>query len=910
MLSLLGWIVVIGVVFLFLKSRTDSFNNKATSSALQVGTTYQRRSPELSETQRAQFIEIVNQKIEAINTANREFGNFLNYETGYFANHSWRLWENNFSELYEAIKDVPYKRLDLKPDEEQAIATFIQQMQTGDKERERYNQEFIHAELQKYEDFFDDIEGRKLDNQQRKAIIIDDDNNLVVAGAGSGKTTTIAGKVSYLLERYNVCPQDILLISFTRKACGEMKRRIKKKMNINIDVMTFHKLGKEIIAEVEGSQPNIFTENHLQDLLRTFFEELLEQPEYLYKIVQYFVEYLKPYKPQEAFQNLGAYIQYLQENKLESFKRKKGLKEGNQTLRKEIMKSAEEVAIANFLFLNNVNYQYEEPYRYLTASRRFRQYMPDFYLPEHDIYIEHFGVIDKNGNVPAWFADEGESYVEAKQRYNEGMLWKRKIHKTHETILLETYSYQKKEGTLFEHLRQQLESHNVTLTPKTPYEIWKIISEVEEEEVILFLELIQTFLALFKSNNYSIDDLVSKNLYTDDPVEQQRNNAFLEIFQPIYEKYNAVLRKRHEIDFSDMINKATAYVKAGKYHKPYAYIIVDEFQDISIGRSQLIQAIREINPPCKLFCVGDDWQSIYRFAGSDISLFTQFEEYFGYTKKSYIETTYRFGSDLIELSGDFILKNPNQLPKALNSFQATQKTPHELLYYKKSYSAGEEGGVSTDDTKTLRKALSKIAGKARKERKPSVLILGRYGFDIRPIQDDIENFTVKYNRTTGTSKITYHHYENLKIEFLTVHKSKGLEADYVIIINCHSGKYGFPCEVSDDPTLNLVLTLEDQYENGEERRLFYVAMTRAKRGLYFLVDTNYKSKFIAEIEGEVVEEEKKTGEKCPICKTGDLLERTGRYGEFYGCSNYPFCTYTKSRQQSQISDIADDDLNW
>ena len=414
--------------------------------------------PEISETKKAQFIELINQNIKEINTANYEFGSLLNYEAGYFANHPYQLWNEKHGLLYKLIKDIPFKRLNLKHDLEQTVTDFHHYMQNGTLTRSEYNQSFVQAELLKYEAFFNDIEGIKLDEQQRKAIIIDDDNNLVIAGAGSGKTTTIAGKVSYIMERYKVHPKDILLISFTSKACGEMNRRIKDKMGIYIDVMTFHKIGKEIIAEVESKQPNIFDKNMLNPLLESFIKELLDDSEYLCKIAEYFIEYLKPYRSQEKFQHFGAYIQYLKDNKLESFSRKLAIKEMNKTYRKEIMKSAEEVAIANFLFLNNVDYQYEEPYQYSIANRFFRQYKPDFYLPEYDIYIEHFAWIDRNRNVPKWFASEGEPYIEAKRRYNEGITRKRSIHIEYETTLIETYSYQKKEGILLEYLKKQLES--------------------------------------------------------------------------------------------------------------------------------------------------------------------------------------------------------------------------------------------------------------------------------------------------------------------------------------------------------------------------------------------------------------------------------------------------------------------
>ncbi|MGH4121862.1 MAG: UvrD-helicase domain-containing protein [Clostridium sp.] len=262
-------------------------------------------------------------------------------------------------------------------------------------------------------------------------------------------------------------------------------------------------------------------------------------------------------------------------------------------------------------------------------------------------------------------------------------------------------------------------------------------------------------------------------------MKKGRNDIFINLTAPIYEAYNNELIINDEIDFSDMINKATKYVLEGKFNKKYSYIIVDEYQDISLARYNLIKAIKELNNS-KLFCVGDDWQSIYRFAGSDVNLFVNFDQYFGFTEKTYIETTYRFNKSLIDLSGKFLLKNKGQVKKKLKSFNDNDDLSYELLY----------GDKKSELTILLKERLNSIPLKS------TVALLGRYKDDLKFLLDD--NFRYRYDSHLGKGIISYKNRVDLQIEFLTVHKSKGLQADYVFIVNNSNGKQGFPSKMEDD----------------------------------------------------------------------------------------------------------------
>lgn len=248
------------------------------------------------------------------------------------------------------------------------------------------------------------------------------------------------------------------------------------------------------------------------------------------------------------------------------------------------------------------------------------------------------------------------------------------------------------------------------------------------------------------------------------------------IFQPVYERYIEELKNLSQIDFTDAILQATEMCRTS-HPVEYDFIIVDEFQDISVDRYNFLKVLRESNPPAKLYCVGDDWQSIYRFSGSDMALFNQFPDFFGHTDINKIETTYRFGEPLVSLSSQFIQRNGAQIKKDIHPFNSEAKT--ELYFY--GYDRANYCNVIEQLVTSI--PLDK-----------SIFLLGRYSFDDYYL-------SYKYKSTKEGNRF-YYFIGNRKIEFLTAHKSKGLEADYVIILQCNKDTYGFPSLVSDDPVLN------------------------------------------------------------------------------------------------------------
>lgn len=753
---------------------------------------------------------------------------------------------------------------------------------------QKSNANFLQNEFERCDKLLSNIDGKSLDAQQRTAVINDEDRVLVLAGAGSGKTLTIAAKVKYLCEQKSIKPNDILLLSFTKKSAKEMTDRIQGKLEIQAEAQTFHKLGLDIIKLADCARPEVSDESELSAFVHDFFEkELNNYPDLIKSLTEYFAYYLEIPEDMEKYQSIGELYETEKNADLETIKsryeqekyiHKTGADRAQvlTTLNNEKVKSLEETKIANFLFLNGINYEYERQYAHDGGDPFRKAYKPDFYLTDYDIYLEHFG-ISSNFTVP-WLPPIEE------QKYLEGIRWKRELHKLYGTKLIETYSYYNSEGVLLSKLKELLIENHVKFKPRDFLDIFNTVYKSKSNKYIAeFMKLCCTFITLFKSNNYRLDDIetlrdsVARN--ESNPFLFERTNLFLDIIKVLLTEYQNFLASKNAIDFSDMINLAADRVRAGCKIHDYRYIIVDEYQDISKSRFNLLQSIVE-RTGAKLFCVGDDWQSIYRFAGSDISLFTEFQKYFGYTEILKIEKTYRNSQQLIDEASRFILKNPIQIQKDLRSDKSLN---YPLVFW----------GYGNNPSNTLDKAIKKIVSEFGTQ--ASILLLGRTNYDRDMLE---ESGLFKITHQNKQEQLTYLPIPELNIEFLSVHKSKGLEADNVILLNFKNDKLGFPNQIQDDKVLNLVLTDAEDYRFAEERRLFYVAITRTKNRTFILTDKNRPSLFFKEFpESQAVcyssiTQNSESSTRCPRCQTGTLLkvEHDGKY--FVGCSNFPRCRYT------------------
>ncbi|MHC8509786.1 MAG: UvrD-helicase domain-containing protein [Rhodospirillales bacterium] len=335
------------------------------------------------------------------------------------------------------------------------------------------------------------------------------------------------------------------------------------------------------------------------------------------------------------------------------------------------------------------------------------------------------------------------------------------------------------------------------------------------------------------------------------PSGNLRAEAFMKVFNPIFEEYQNRLSARGEIDFQDMIIKAAEHVKTGLYPNPYSYILVDEFQDTSPDRVRLLKALLKSSPGAQLFAVGDDWQSIYRFAGSDTAVMREFSGQFGVSERMDLSRTFRCADEIAAVATKFVLSNPHQLRKQVSGVKAGKRCI----------------SIGLPETKyqdLLSEALEKIERMHPPGERASVLVLGRY------------NRSKPFNIAALANA-----HARFDISFMTVHKSKGLEADYVVVTGLCSGKDAFPSEIEDDPILNMVLSTPEKHQNAEERRLFYVAITRAKHHVFLLADEGPPSVFVQELldgdyEANVFGRKTEDDVPCPACPEGILTRRPGK----------------------------------
>ena len=366
----------------------------------------------------------------------------------------------------------------------------------------------------------------------------------------------------------------------------------------------------------------------------------------------------------------------------------------------------------------------------------------------------------------------------------------------------------------------------------------------EKEKLTRLTGLVRTFLPLFKDSGLSLHALHAK-------AQNGGTLArFLTLFEPLYVAYEARLQRDRTLDFGDMIARATRRLEAG-LKLPYKFVLVDEFQDLSRSRAKLLLATLAAGNATKLFAVGDDWQSIYRFSGADTRYVSAFERIFGRATVLTLDTTYRFPEELHTLTADFVTRNPAQLKKVFHA-QKTAGYPCALLRdvrtvlkttpAKPSLASPRKGPTSVAASEALayREAidgyLSLFAQKVRERQGAMnrVMIVGRRRRENMPALSECP-----------TVSAWQHRYPELEILYSTAHAAKGLEADYVILVGNEAGL--FPSVRETDPIVEAVLPEAEPYPYAEERRLFYVAMTRAKHFLVILYNGERESLFVSEL---------------------------------------------------------------
>jgi len=768
--------------------------------------------------------------------------NFLVQQNNYISKKNYDAFVDKYEDVFQNLKF--YDKNSTEYIKIMGIA------QNGYKLIENKNKEYINRSLIIYKDYFDnlfkDIDSNiLLDEEQRKAILIDEDYSLIVAGAGSGKTTTIVAKVKFLVDIKKIKPNEIVLLAFNNKVADELNDLLNNKFKLGVEALTFHKLGMRFVRGIFDKPVKVIHEFEIKSILSDYFKLCVFKNKKMLEFhIKYFGENLKrisQYSTWKYFDNYDEYYNNYTNLEYEKFKnqldkenklRIKARTKIYKTINGEFVKSKGEVEIANYLYRNGIPYTYEKVYPFYVGN--LRSYAPDFtiYLDEKDIYVEFYGLASLNKDGIITCDDE---------KYLREIDLKRKKHFKNKTDLIDIYGkYEENDAYYLKNLAYELTKRGVIKNKKSDKEIFYRLMETSKESlywslILLFYEFITTF----KELNFS-DDKFEELIQFDDDILKGK---FI-ILKNVYHYYNNRIHSNYLIDFADMINYSYRYMEYARNNQKmkYKYVFVDEYQDISNSRFNLVKKLADLFHS-KVVAVGDDWQSIYSFSGSDIELFTHFFELMGYGEIIKITKTYRNSQELIDVAGDFILQNKMQIEKRLVSDKHLDSPIQLVNYICEKYS---DGFIESNFVDIVEKLVCFLY-KSNPDQK--ILLLGRFNDDIDALIES-KRF---YFKNLEKGLIISNKCPKANLTFLTAHSSKGLGFDQVILLNGLNMLKGFPSKIQDDMVIQYlkknVINCGEDIEYPEERRLFYVAMTRTKQYLFIMVPNLFelKSDFVKEL---------------------------------------------------------------
>ncbi len=696
----------------------------------------------------------------------------------------------------------------------------------------------------KYKELFTYTLTKRLNKSQQKVATSFAPETLVVAGAGTGKTSALLGRAKYLITDERVTASETLLLAFNKKAAEEIAERAEK-MDLDVVSRTFHGFARQVIIksvdQLGKASPSDFNsmeslegiafskEKDLIDFIEKFYDNgINENTKQL--LQQFFSQLLVPYFHHDEFKNIEEYAQFV----------RSGIP---LTLSGDRVKSHGEWLISNYLFCNQIPYKYEAPYEETKGSGLW--YRPDFSLFQ-GIYIEYFG-IDRNNRTLPWIDSE---------KYVEEMIAKVETHRVNKTSLINLSYQDLLDGKLISKLEKYLRDFEIPIRPMNTAAILEAANKAGYTSKIF--ELTKRFLGFYRAGYFKGEDLLAK-------CKTDREIVFSKIFLSLYEKYLSELNKMKQTDFTGLILEATKILNATTEFLPYKHIMVDEFQDISKDRWALIESLKANNPAIEFTFVGDDWQAINEFAGSDPEIMISLGNWEKKRERLFLSETFRMPQSLCEYSGEFVMQNTRQIPKELIAKGETASYGQSLNFF-----------WDTDPTthvENIKRVITEI-GKDALDPNSELFIIARYNRSL-PKLSEVDDLWA------GPVFIS------------TIHRAKGLEADHVIVLDVNSSGVGFPSLIQDDPLLDLVREQDFSFPNASERRVFYVGISRARKATHVISSIKAPSTFALEMQksasGVHIGFEESKISNCPSCKSGWLIKKEKVRG--LSCTNWPVCKF-------------------
>jgi len=594
----------------------------------------------------AEFLKVLNASIaEFINDyLSKTFNEFEAYVIREYPRDtrmgSISLLCKSLSEYYHAQADV--WDMCLKSESIQKVKQIVGYHPVQAEVLREYHENF---QLEKRMSFFDRVESNPLTHEQRLGVLRSNDMNMVLAAAGTGKTSVMVAKALDLIDRGLANPSEILVLAYNRTAAEELRERLVDKAEsgrIKLEsfpqISTFHALGRWLLRNTGvPTYLSEFTQDEMKfkQWVTSWLEKHLESNSTnLLNFISLFPQPVNPF----GFNTQAEYERYVRDNEF-------------RTLNGEKVKSYQELLIANFLYMNGVAYTYEAPY---VSKRRINigfDYRPDFYIQDTNIYIEHFG-IDRQRKTRA--------DIDA-AKYNEAIRNKRVLHAECGTSLIETFHYEWIEENLTSSLKIKLEKQGIICKPIKSEDVLKKLRE--EGRIADWSDLLKKALQAIRVERLTEELIV--NRLERAGISQPKNAATL--LDALHQGYIQELKNQNAIDFDDMIIRAIQVIENEDYIPKWRYILVDEFQDISAARMEFIKAIIAKGPEPSLTVVGDDWQSIYRFSGGKLELTTRFGEMIGHYTATKLQKTFRYNNSIANTAGQFIMENPEQYKKHIET---------------------------------------------------------------------------------------------------------------------------------------------------------------------------------------------------------------------------------------------------
>lgn len=661
-----------------------------------------------------------------------------------------------------------------------------------------------------------------LNDRQQDAVISEEKRLLVLAGAGSGKTKTLLQKIIYLIEEKDVSPSNILAITFTKNATNEMLDRLiisadasgkyekqlvdkrksfaeknkeryfqqkKYKWIDALTIKTFHGFCYsilrnygvnefdnkfKIIGDAKRNEEDELSKHVAPETAFEVFHKLLieecEDTEYLLKLKRYILDYVidkihlkqvdSGYLPKD-----GKYFTTLDGTKV---------------------RSKSEQFIADWFYRHSIKYEYEP----LLNVKDF-SFTPDFYIPKANLYIEHI-------------SDKSYSMRDKEEQFQKGNL-----------LLVKTFEAMTKDSALLNHTLDKIVKNRL---PKDYHKTISINFKEEfngyHEDVKDFVQQIMRITDMIKVENINID-IVLENARKD---QHERVRNFYDLAIPIVKKYIHYCVDKSYLDFNDLISRSISLFQnycdiANRYKGKYQYILVDEFQDVNNLQVELIKLL--LTDDTQLFCVGDDWQSIYGFRGSNVSYIIEFENHFSNAKIIKLNLNYRSTQNIVGASNEVIKHNKFKIDKDL---RASKKSEHKIVVF-----------AGNTEEENIQFCFDKVK---------EILADGISNDEILFLYRRSKMFSPYFFRFRN---------ENIRVQGKTIHASKGLEAKVVFIIGLTEGNGGFPDIWLEDRIFQVIKKANHDLIMEEERRLFYVAITRAKDKLFLITQKGNESSFLKEI---------------------------------------------------------------